>query len=74
MIFLLIGYLVCAFLCHGMTFAYSQKEYPLRAKERYRQDLGISLLFGFTAGMMGPLGILLTLLLTGLAEHGFKVK
>lgn len=74
MIFLLIGYLVCAFLCYGTLFAAAQGMFPQIAKDQYRDDLGLSLLMGFTAGMLGPVGVLVVLLITGFAKHGFKVK
>ena len=74
MIFVLIGYLICSFLCYGMLFASAQRMFPQIAKDSYREDLGLSLLMGLTVGMLGPTGVLLVLLLTGFAKHGFKVK
>lgn len=74
MIFLLIGYLVCSFLCYGMLFASAQGMFPQIAEDQYREDLGWSLLMGLTAGMLGPVGVLVVLLITGFAKHGFKVK
>ena len=74
MIFLLIGYLICSFLCYGMSFAAAQGMFPQIAKAQYRDDLGFSLLVGLTAGMLGPVGVLVVLLTTGFAKHGFKVK
>lgn len=74
MIFVLIGYLICSFLCYGMLFAAAQGMFPQIAKVRYREDLGLSLAMGLTIGMLGPIGVLLALLMTGFAKHGFKVK
>lgn len=74
MIFLLIGYLICSFLCYGMLFATAQGMFPRIAREKYQEDLGLSLLMGLTVGMLGPVGVLAVLLITGFAKHGFKVK
>lgn len=74
MIFLLIGYLVCSFLCYGMLLPLVQGMFPQIARERYQKDLGFSLSMGLAVGMLGPVGVLAVLLITGFAKHGFKVK
>lgn len=68
------GYLICSFLCYGMLFADSQHDNTSPPKYKYRDDLASSLLLGLTAGLLGPIGVLIVLLLTGFAKHGFKVK
>ena len=74
MIWLVIGYLVCAFICYGMLFSYAQKRFPSIAKEWHRRDLCNSLLCGLMFGSFGPIGVAIVFLITGFAQHGFKVK
>ena len=44
------------------------------AEQQYSEDMGTSILFGLVYGMLGPIGILISFLITGFAKHGFKVK
>ena len=74
MIWLVIGYFVCVFICYGMLFSYTQKRFPAIAKECHRDDLCNSLLFGLIFGLFGPIGVAIVFLVTGFAQHGFKVK
>lgn len=74
MIWFVVGYILCAFLSYGMLFAHAQGEFPSIAKQQYENDMGASILFGLVSGMLGPIGILISFLLTGFAKHGFKVK
>ncbi len=65
----LIFHLGCAVLTAGISFAYSQREWPLIAKKQYREDLALSWgisLFG------GPVALLVALFMTGFVKHGVK--
>ena len=74
MIWFLIGYILCAFLSYGMLFAYVQGNFPMIAEQQYSEDMGTSILFGLFSGMLGPIGVIISFLMTGFAKHGFKVK
>ena len=74
MIWFVVGYILCSFLSYGMLFAYIQRNFPSIAEQQYADDMGASILFGLVSGMLGPIGILISFLMTGFAKHGFKVK
>jgi len=70
----LVVLLVSSFICYGWYFAYFQKEYPLIAKNYYKANISDSIIFGLMYGLFGPLGILITLLDTKCAKHGWKFR
>lgn len=74
MIWFVVGYLVCAFICYGMFFANLQGEYPSGSEFEYKEHMAQSVFFGAMTGFFGPLGILMAILMTGFAHYGFKVK
>ena len=74
MIWLVIGYLVCAFICYGLFFADLQGEFPSASGFDYNLQMAFSAFFGILAGFFGPIGILMAILMTGFAHHGLKVK
>ena len=74
MICLVVGYLVCAFICYGLFFANLQGEFPSASGFEYKEQMASSAIIGILAGFFGPIGILMVILMTGFAQHGFKVK
>lgn len=74
MLCIMIGYLICAFLCYGMLFSYTHSRFPSLAEEYYRENIGESLLFGLFFALSGPIGVTVTFIATGFAKYGFKVK
>lgn len=74
MVWLVIGYLVCVFICYGMFFANLQGEFPSASGFEYKEQMAFSAFFGILAGFFGPIGILMAILMTGFAHHGLKVK
>jgi len=61
-------WLVCAVLSSGITFAYYQDQYPIQAKEHIREDLAT----GVFIGLAGPIGLIMSFLLSGFAKHGIR--
>lgn len=55
-------------LTYAITLAYFQREFPLLAKEEYREDLGFAVL----GGLIGPATIIPALCMSGFAKHGLK--
>lgn len=74
MVWLVIGYLVCAFICYGVFFANLQGEFPSASGFVYKEQMAFCTLLGILVGFFGPVGILMAILMTGFAHHGFKVK
>ena len=74
MIWLVIGYLICAFICYGLFFANIEGEFPSKSDFAYKDHVANSIFFGLLVGAFGPLGLLMAFLMTDFAEHGFKVK
>lgn len=74
MIWLVIGYLICAFICYTMAFAHFQGVSGKYAEEFHYDDFSCCVLLGSLMGMLGPVGIILAFLLSGCAKYGFKVK
>lgn len=73
MVWLVIGYLVCVFLCHGLTFAHFIGKDDHDALKR-KELLGYSLCLSFCCAIAGPFGIAVAFLISGFAHYGFKVK
>lgn len=67
---IILGWLTCSALSHGMLFAYFQREYPRKAKEMFREDMSMSLM----VSLLGPPALFCALACTGFAKHGFKFK
>lgn len=74
MVWIVIGYLICSFICYTMTFAHFQGVSGKYAEQFYRDDFSVSVLLGLLMGMLGPVGIILAFLLSSCAKHVFKVK
>jgi len=64
---LLVWWIACGVLAYGWLFAYQQCEWPLAAIEDYTSDRR----FAFKIGVLGPAGLLATLLMGGW-RHGLK--
>jgi hypothetical protein len=64
------GWLACAVVTAGAFVAYFQRAYPEQARKYYRTDFGAGILLGL---MAGPLGVLLSCLLSGFCEHGWTL-
>jgi hypothetical protein len=71
---IVIGYLICAFLCYGMLFSDMQNRFLSIAKQSYREDMGSCIFFGLVFALAGPIGVAIAYLITGFAKYGFKVK
>lgn len=67
-IFQISFYLLCGILAYGILFAYQQVKYELKAKSYYDVDRWVSIMFG----LLGPLGLLIVLFITGFAKYGVK--
>ena len=74
MIWLVIGYLICSFICYGLLFASIEGEFPSSSDFAYKDHLAHSIFFGMLLGVFGPMGLLMAFLLSGFAHYGFKVK
>lgn len=72
-IFWLVTYPVCALVCTGWFYACTVGRYPSKYAS-YREDMGWALVFGMVYGLGGPLGVAMAYLLTGFAEHGWRLK
>lgn len=68
--FIITVWLICGFITYGTTFAYFQSKYPLVAEEQYREDIGDSIFFS----LFGPFGLIVSSLLSGFWEYGWKLK
>ena len=55
---------------YGATFAAVQHDFPMLAKEHYRQDMGFSIIMG----LAGPFGLPAVFVGTGIYKHGLKFK
>jgi len=62
-----LAWLVCYVLTVGMLLADLQGEFPSLACERYRKDLGFSVLIS-----LAPPTLVVAPFLTGFAEHGLQ--
>jgi hypothetical protein len=59
----------------GMMFAQFQGVAPTLAKEDRRENLGVAILLGGLFAFIWPIGVPITWLVTGFAEHGiWRVK
>jgi len=67
-------WVVCGLVIAGWFFADFQGRFPRIADQSRRDDLAHAILLGMIYGLLGPLGILLTWLLTGFAEYGWRLK
>lgn len=64
-------WLVCAFITAGIFVASFQHEFPSIAKETYRQDLGMGVLYGL---ICGPVGLVVSIFTSGFCQHGWTLK
>lgn len=78
-----VGITLCAFglfvvplvLSYGIAFAYFQRSSsPELAAKTYRQDLGSAVMSAMFASALSWFGVLLTLCLSGFAQHGLKFR
>ena len=67
---LVAGYIVCSVLAYGLTFADVQAAWPRIAVEKYREDMGFAMMIGLT----GPIGLVISFLMSGLGQHGLKFR
>lgn len=67
---ILIIWIICGILTYGIHFGYFQRKYPELAEKNYKKDMGDAILFGLT----GPIGLCVSFLESGMAEHGLKFK
>lgn len=61
----------CILLCAGWLFADFQAKYYLTRADKWREDMGIAILYGALLGAVWPLGVPSLWLLTGFAQHGW---
>jgi len=66
---IIVGWLICAVLTAGMSFAYFEEKYPI-AKNDKRENLGESLIFGL---VFGPFGVIVVFFLSGFAKRGWRL-
>lgn len=60
---------ILGLLGSGFLFAYVQSEFPLIAREEWREDLGISILLAAT----GPIFFCVGFCFTGFGKHGWRL-
>lgn len=63
-------YIACGVMAYGITFADMQGRYQSIKVESYRTDMS----FAVFVGLWGPLGLVVSLFLSGFAEYGVKFK
>lgn len=66
----LVFHLVCGVLAYGIIFADLQRRLPKRGPDYYRRDLSYSVYIG----ILGPIGLTVSLIVSGFAEHGLKFR
>lgn len=66
-------WLPCSIICAGLFFAHVRKKYS-QAGDSPREDLGMAVAVGSLYGIIGPLGVVIAFLLTGFAEHGWRLR
>ena len=64
-----VGWLLCGFIASGLFYADIQRSYPSTAEKQRRADAGAAL---FT-GLLGPIALLISVFMTGFAEHGWAL-
>lgn len=64
-------YLSSAVASAGFNLAYFSGLYPNISE--YREDLGHAIMWGLLVGALGPLGVLVTFLLSGLGKYGWTL-
>lgn len=69
-ILIVLGVLSTWLLCAGWLFAHLRKQFALLD---WKEDLGFAVLIGLCMGLMGPIGIFVTLCLTGFANQGWRL-
>lgn len=70
----IVVWIASSLVATGWFFAYIQGSFPGLAQEHWRDDMGHSALNGMLCGLFGPIGILLCWLLTGFAQHGWRLR
>ena len=65
-----IFWIVCGFMTVGIIVADFQGRFPLIAKKNYREHLG----FGVCIGLSGPIGVVVSGLMSGFCEHGWYIR
>jgi len=66
-------WLISALIVAGWNFAYMQGIFQRTADGNRREDLGWAMVIGMLYGCLGPIGVLLAWLMTGFAEHGWRL-
>lgn len=67
----IISWFITAIICTGFIFRFYQKEFPGLADGDRLKDLGLAIFSGVFLGMIGPIGVMMVLLLTGFGQHGW---
>ncbi len=67
-IFLVLGWLVCATISASMDLAYFDRKFCTIAKETYRENLSMAWLRGL---LFGPVSVVIVFFLSGFAQYGF---
>lgn len=68
---IILGWLLCGILGHGLYFGYFQGEFPMSAEDEYRDDMVTSLLLSLTSPI-ALVAILIFLPWDGTFKHGLK--
>lgn len=63
-----VGYLMCSVAAYGITFAYMQGNWPTLAESQRTLDRTFS---AFIA-LFGPIGFIVSFVLSDFAKHGMK--
>ncbi len=66
-------WIACAVLTAGWFNAEMQRKFTMSRSER-REELGFSIFIGILYGVLGPAGIAIAYLLTGLAQYGWTLR
>ena len=69
---LILIWLMCAVLAHGLMFAYFQREYDMFGDMYYWSDMAWISCISMLGGPAALLGMLLFLCTAGNFKHGFK--
>jgi hypothetical protein len=74
LIILAATWVFCAVISAGWFFAYVQATFSIAPQQSAREDLGMAIVISMLYGALGPVGVLLSWMLTGFAKHGWRLK
>lgn len=71
-ILIILGYLTCSVVSFGIVFGHFQNNpnWKSIAEEGYRSDMGLALY----VALFGPIGLIVSILLTGFCPYGLKFR